>query len=88
MRLLINLQGTEPDHSAHSFGGPRCTSMMSIVTHLLLEVVKGAEILEIYTVLRSAINLSVWCGQELPYRIIAAVNFIKIFPTIHCNIHA
>jgi len=40
MHLLINLQGNDPDHSAHSFGGPRC--VMSIVTHLLLEVMQGA----------------------------------------------
>jgi len=36
----------------------------------------------------STVNFSVWCDLELSYRIIAAVNFIRIFPTIHCGIHA
>jgi len=36
----------------------------------------------------SAINLSMRCDQELSYRIIAAVNSVRIFPTIHCGIHA
>jgi len=33
----------------------------------------------------SALNLTMWCNQELSYRLIAAVNFIRIIPTIHCD---
>ena len=68
---------------------------MSVVTHLLLEVMHGPGDLCNFEnggidgkIMVTAINLSMWCDLELSYRITAAVNFIRIFPTVYCGIHA